>query len=332
LITRTDSGLLLPEEKLSLNESVIDDSEFTWSVKVKSTDANMKLERLLVVGPRGCRLHLPKSLDELDDIPYSKMKEFSYNAQHHVFQISWQPSEAKSIEIIFFHTKHCVEIHETIQKFLKDILRARSKDKDPDEIIAKCTYLRPANVSDLKKGGRFKTDTLPTRPPEGAEKIEKIKVSSDKSRTSRSRGAPTRSQSVQSTPSVRRPKRSSPRNEEKSPSSPKSAAKHRKGQPADQPEKEKRTNPAPSIDNERDLSPKQPRTKPISSSSPRSTKKQKRNREADDSSPSPPPEPSLAQSTPNMHYKSERRNKSPTNLSKSKPKLIEIGEEKSESS
>jgi len=178
-MVRSDPETLLPEEKYSLSESTIDEGEFTWNVKVKSSDGSMKLERTLVIGPKGCRLHLPISLEELDNIPYQRMKEFSYNADHHVFQISWQQAGSKSLEIIYFHTKHCVEIHETIQKFLKDILRTK-KSGDPDDIMARCTYLRPVNIDELKKGGRFRTE-------------EPVEIESP----SNSRTAPGRSMSVQ---------------------------------------------------------------------------------------------------------------------------------------
>jgi len=365
-IIRTDPDVLLPEEKLSLTDSKIDlESEFTWNVKVKSTDGSMKLDRTLVVGPNGCRLHLPISLDVIDDVPYTRMKEFSYNAEHHVFQITWQQTGTNTMEIIHFHTKHCVEIHETIQKFLKDILRSK-KTGDPDAIMARCTYLRPVNLTELKKGGRLRAEI----PPEELEAPSPPSPLSPKS-PSRSRNAPTRSLSVQPTHhnvtkkeegTDQRPRKKDEKEKlanQKTPRTPKSPSSQVSPRSQATPRSPKSTprspkstpksprNRKPNNNTESDGDRKSHHTKIISS--PRGTprKKEKETQEIQeiqeitkdsDSSSSSEEKPAKKQvqrdTNPNITYKLSRdrdieKMKSPKRV-KSPAKLIDIGEENSE--
>jgi len=352
----------LTEEKLSHSDNKTDqESEFTWNVKVKSTDGSMKLDRTLVVGPNGCRLHLPISLDVIDDIPYTRMKEFSYNAEHHVFQITWQQTGTNTMEIIHFHTKHCVEIHETIQKFLKDILRSK-KTGDPDAIMARCTYLRPVNLTELKKGGRLRAEI----PPEELEAPSPPSPLSPKS-PSRSRNAPTRSLSVQPTHhnvtkkeegTDQRPRKKDEKEKlanQKTPRTPKSPSSQVSPRSQATPRSPKSTprspksprNRKPNNNTESDGDRKSHHTKIISS--PRGTprKKEKETQEIQeiqeitkdsDSSSSSEEKPAKKQvqrdTNPNITYKLSRdrdieKMKSPKRV-KSPAKLIDIGEENSE--
>jgi len=361
-IVRVDPETLLPEEKLTLSDTKIDhESEFTWNVKIKSTDGSMKLDRTLVIGPNGCRLHLPVSLDVIDDIPYTRMKEFSYNAEHHVFQISWQQAGSNTIEIIHFHTRHCVEIHETIQKFLKDILRSK-KTGDPDAIMARCTYLRPVNLTELKKGGRHKSEIPP-------EEVETPIPPSPTTGSSRSRNAPTRSLSVQPThqsnnskkreeATEQRPRKKEekekPTNQKspRSPKSPKSPPQSTSQKSPRSPKSPKSPRPRKTNNNNASLTESDERkshhTKKISSpragGTPRSKEKETQDvleitKDSESSSSSEEQKPAKKQvnrdstkKDSNITYKLSRdseKAKSPKRT-KSPPKLIDIGEENSE--
>jgi len=351
-IVRVDPETLLPEEKLTLSDTKIDhESEFTWNVKIKSTDGSMKLDRTLVIGPNGCRLHLPVSLDVIDDIPYTRMKEFSYNAEHHVFQISWQQAGSNTIEIIHFHTRHCVEIHETIQKFLKDILRSK-KTGDPDAIMARCTYLRPVNLTELKKGGRHKSEV----PPEELE--QQIPPVSP----TRARNAPTRSLSVQPTrqsniskkreeSTEQRPRKKEEKeklaNQTRTPKSPQSKSPQSKSPQSQATTRTPKTPKSPRHrkTNNNNLTESEERksqhTKKISSPRNKDKDVQEITKDSDSSSSSEEQKPAKRHgnrdankkdSNSNITYKLSRdseKAKSPKRT-KSPPKLIDIGEENSD--
>jgi len=118
---------------------------------MKSENA-FKVERLLVVGPKGLRLLLPETHEEIGYFPYARMKEFSQNFTFKLFQFAWFPSKGVE-EVLYFQTSKSDEIQQMISQCIKELLVANHV-KNPDEVINRHTFQRTPEVDKIRKGGR----------------------------------------------------------------------------------------------------------------------------------------------------------------------------------
>jgi len=167
---KTTTKKALPDEKLSLNDDFeVKADEHSWNVRMKSSNATKKVERILVAGPTGLRLLIPDTLEEVGKFPYKRMKEFSHNESFKLFQFTWFPSD-KEEETFFFNTSKCKDIQVVIGKFIKDILRQQNVE-NPDAILQQCTYQRPPQIDRIREGGRqrsYSSEGRVQKKPKGA--------------------------------------------------------------------------------------------------------------------------------------------------------------------
>eukprot|EP01124_Arcella_intermedia_P016627 TRINITY_DN23237_c0_g1_i1.p1 TRINITY_DN23237_c0_g1~~TRINITY_DN23237_c0_g1_i1.p1 ORF type:complete len:300 (-),score=89.88 TRINITY_DN23237_c0_g1_i1:6-905(-) len=177
---KSDDSIVLPEEKLTITDTPVVDGE-SWPVKIK-TQGGSKVHRVMVVGKAGCQFLLPKTLEEVENIPFPQMNTFGYCQEYKVFQISWfitnPTSGKKEIQNMNITSKNPHQINDVMQKYLKMELQVKAqkalarKSLNPqtlaagasqeivEELMDKCTYNRSTNVEELKKGGRFSNDEV----------------------------------------------------------------------------------------------------------------------------------------------------------------------------
>jgi hypothetical protein len=170
------------EEKISLYDlEIIKADEKFWTVKLSIAGHSKKVKRVLVAGPEQLRLLIPITYEEAGKFPYKKFKQYSYNEAFKMFEFTWYPSP-KVEESYFFKTSKGKEIQTTVGNFIKDFLKQKKGVENPELVLQRHTFSKPAQVERIKVGGRQRcTLPEPTKSPRNEPKSPRTEQSLNRS-------------------------------------------------------------------------------------------------------------------------------------------------------